>query len=207
MVTGDPSCLFATEKKCGLFLSETMATSSASAKTQLLLGVQQENRLEWAMGTKKHNYFCYVGNGALVYLWGRTMFQRQVASTNLGRGGALRHSTQPGPRIARRGHAVLLSCQVPLLSGDTVASRLGRSRACWRYSWLLSALQFCFQSFLWGFWNWVPFEKFVCFGFLCARQSLNFSPGRVPSWAGKLRQTWPAAGGQHTGGHWEVTLA
>lgn len=33
-------------------LSETVATSSASAKTQLLLGVRQENRWEWGRGQR-----------------------------------------------------------------------------------------------------------------------------------------------------------
>lgn len=47
---------------------KTAATSSASAKTQLLLGVQQENRWEWGRGAKKHNYSRYVGNGDLIYL-------------------------------------------------------------------------------------------------------------------------------------------
>lgn len=49
------------------------------------------------------------------------MFQRQVASTNLGHGGALRHSTHQAPRTARRGHTVLLSCRVPALSRATTA--------------------------------------------------------------------------------------
>lgn len=43
------------------------------------------------------------------------MFQRQVASTNPGHGGALRHSTHQAPRTARRGLAVLLRCRVPTL--------------------------------------------------------------------------------------------
>lgn len=48
------------------------------------------------------------------------MFQRLVASTNLGHG-VLEKSTQPGPQNSAQGHTVLLSCRVPALSGDTVA--------------------------------------------------------------------------------------
>lgn len=52
------------------------------------------------------------------------MFQRQVASTNSGRGGALRCGTQPGPQNNTQGHTVLLSCRVPALQwghGGTAA--------------------------------------------------------------------------------------
>lgn len=66
-MTREPSCSLATEKKCGLFLSEVVAGSSASAKTQLLLGVRPGSR--WREHrTKKHNHFRYVDSGDLIYL-------------------------------------------------------------------------------------------------------------------------------------------